>query len=276
MTPNNRTFSQRLSDLTNLIQPGTFFLVLIFGALISFELFNYSTTDHALQDLLGSLQFGGLRWSTILAIAFCGIDFAGIARLFTPEQGMDEPKEVWYLFGAWLLAATMNAILTWWGVSMAITNHQVTSAAVVDPKTIATVVPVFVAVMVWVIRILIIGTLSMALDRTIHAGARRPAGLRRPAMPQPTLSTPASLNPGNLVQRPSLARSAAPQEQRQINQINRPAASFSSRQEAPQPQQETVRSYPEPTYHSLSMSARPNNSNSRANELGGNTPTRKF
>ena len=129
MTPINRSIRQKLSDLTQLISPGSFFLVLIFGALIAFELFNYSTTDHALQDLLGGLKFGPLAWSTILALAFCGIDFAGIARLFTPEQGVEEPKEVWYLFGAWLLAATMNAILTWWGVSMAITNHQVTSAS---------------------------------------------------------------------------------------------------------------------------------------------------
>jgi len=274
MTPSNRSFGQRLGDLTNFIQPGTFFIVLIFGALISFELFNYSTTDHALQDLLGGLTFGGLRWSTILAIAFCGIDFAGIARLFTPEQGIDEPKEVWYLFGAWLLAATMNAILTWWGVSMAITNHQVTSAAVVDPKTIATVVPIFVAVMVWVIRILIIGALSLALDRTIHSGARRPAGLRRPTVQQPSLSAPtSSLNPGSLVQRPSLARAAAPQDQR----TNRPSASFSSNRQETQP--EPVRSYPEPTYHSLSMSARPNNSTQRSSgssDSGSTSSTRKF
>jgi phage FluMu gp28-like protein len=45
-------------------------------------------------------------------LTFCGIDFAGIARLFTPEQGRDEPAEVWYLFGAWILAAAMNATLT--------------------------------------------------------------------------------------------------------------------------------------------------------------------
>jgi hypothetical protein len=29
------------------------------------------------------------------------IDFAGIARLFTPKME-NEPNEVWYLFGAWL------------------------------------------------------------------------------------------------------------------------------------------------------------------------------
>jgi hypothetical protein len=272
MTPNNRPIGQKLNDLLALIQPGTFFLVLIFGALIAFEIFNYSTTDHALQDLLGTLQFGGMRWATILALAFCGIDFAGIARLFTPEQGADEPKEVWYLFGAWILAATMNAILTWWGVSMAITNHQVTSASVVDPKTIATVVPVFVAVMVWVIRILIIGTLSLALDRTIHAGARRPSGLRRPSTPQPSLGASPSLNQPNLMQRPSLARSASPSTPAD-QRASRPVNSFSSRVET---QTEAPRAYPEPTYHSLSMNARPANNSPRKAEGSGQANPRKF
>ena len=122
-------------------------------------------------DLLGKdLTFAGLRWATILSIAFCGIDFAGIARLFTPERGSDEPKEVWYLFGAWLLAATMNAVLTWWGVSMAVANHKEVSTAIMDPKTLTQVVPVFVALMVWVIRILIIGTISVAGEHFLWAG----------------------------------------------------------------------------------------------------------
>ncbi len=141
------------------------FGIIIFSALFAFEMFNYSTTDFAFRDLLGDLKFVGFRWSTILAMAFCGIDFAGIARLFTPEQGRDEPKAVWYLFGAWFLAAIMNALLTWWGVSMAIATHNVQSAAVINPVTLTRVVPIFVALMVWVIRILIIGTLSVAGEK---------------------------------------------------------------------------------------------------------------
>src|SRR5512134_3843996 len=98
--------------------------MMIIGALLAFEIFNFSTTQFALRDVLGDLTFAGMRWATILAIAFCGIDFAGIARIFTPEQGRDEPAEVYYLFGAWLLAAAFNASLTWWGVSVAIVNHN--------------------------------------------------------------------------------------------------------------------------------------------------------
>ena len=160
LNSNITNFSNRLQ-----IKRGMVFGMLIVTALLAFELFNYSTTDFALADLLGDLSFLGVGWATILSIAFCGIDFAGIARLFTPEQGADEPAEVWYLFGAWMLAALMNAMLTWWGVSIAILNHQTLGNAVVARDTLLTIVPIFVAVMVWLIRVLIIGTISMAGDR---------------------------------------------------------------------------------------------------------------
>jgi hypothetical protein len=153
-------FSNRLR-----LQRGFLFGILIVAALLAFELFNYSTTDFALSDLLGDLSFLGIGWATILSLAFCGIDFAGIARLFTPEQGADEPHEVWYLFGAWMLAATMNAMLTWWGVSIAILNHQTLGNAVVERELLLKVVPIFVAIMVWLSRVLIIGTISVAGDR---------------------------------------------------------------------------------------------------------------
>ena len=182
---------------------GMVFGVLIIGALLAFEMFNYSTTDFALADLLGDLRFAGIRWATILAIAFCGIDFAGIARLFTPEQGADEPKEIWYLFGAWLLAATMNAMLTWWGVSIAIISHQSMGGTVVAPGILLKVVPVFVAIMVWLIRVLIIGTFSVAGERLFSQGgahgrrARNPLGLGASQALNPTrpVSTQAGYRP---------------------------------------------------------------------------------
>lgn len=147
------------------LQRGLAFGLIIVIALLAFELFNYSTTDYALSNLLGDLKFVAVKWSTILAIAFCGIDFAGIARLFTPEEGRNEPHEVWYLFGAWLLAATMNAMLTWWGVSLAIANHNTLGNSVIPRDVLLRVVPVFTAIMVWLIRVLIIGTFSVAGDR---------------------------------------------------------------------------------------------------------------
>lgn len=215
----SRTFNP-FSGLSKLrAQPTLVVGVIILAALVAFEIFNYSTTDYALNDLLGDLRFAGVRWATILALAFCGIDFAGIARLFTPQQGSEEPREVWYLFGAWLLAATMNAILTWWGVSMAIATHSVASTAVLSSTTITKVVPVFVSIMVWVIRILIIGSLSVAGDRILWG--RRPAG----SASQMRSSYPV---------RPATASSLH----------STPRASMSGSPHA------NTASHPEPTYHS--------------------------
>ena len=56
------------------INRGAAWGMMIVGALLAFEVFNFSTTQYALHDMLGDLTFAGFRWATILAIAFCGID----------------------------------------------------------------------------------------------------------------------------------------------------------------------------------------------------------
>ena len=209
---------------------GTAWGVIIIGALAAFEIFNYSTTQFALTDVLGNLKFAGIQWATILAVAFCGIDFAGIARLFTPEQGRNEPTEVWYLFGAWLLAAGMNAVLTWWGVSVAIVNHSsIASGTVVASNTLTKVVPVFVAIIVWLIRVLIIGTFSLAGGR-LFSQADGYASSRAQHM---------AFQPANVTaSRP------------------RPAAVSSFQTAAKTTQPEAAYPHPEPTYHNLALSAK--------------------
>ncbi|RME86757.1 MAG: hypothetical protein D6770_11155 [Anaerolineae bacterium] len=205
--------------------------LIILGALLAFEVFNYSTTEFALHDLLGDLRFAGIRWATILAIAFCGIDFAGIARLFTPEQGADEPAEVWYLFGAWLLAAAMNAALTWWGVSVAILDHQSAGSVVVGNETVTRVVPIFVAVMVWLIRVLIIGTFSIAGERLFSQDEQQ-RRVRSTARPSLATSAPRARTAAS---RPSPLFTPAPRAGAHAESGRRPQ---------------------EPTYHNLPMSAR--------------------
>jgi hypothetical protein len=169
---NSGRYSPQFPGLPNIrINRLVMFGVLIVVALLAFEIFNYSTTEFALKDILGGLRFAGIPWATILAIAFCGIDFAGLARMFTPEVGADEPREVWYLFGAWMLAAMMNAMLTWWGVSIAIANHETLGNGIVSRTTLLQIVPIFIAIMVWLIRVLIIGTFSVTGDRLFgHQG----------------------------------------------------------------------------------------------------------
>ncbi len=215
------------------ISRGAAWGLIIIGALLAFEVFNYSTTQFALRDVLGDLTFAGLRWATILALAFCGIDFAGIARIFTPQQGRDEPAEVWYLFGAWLLAAGFNAMLTWWGVSVAIVNHSSAAAgSVVSGQTLTKIVPIFVAVLVLLIRVLIIGAFSMAGD-TLFSMADSRTPVQRPSY-QPQQSMRPSMN-----QMPGM---------RSASSLARPSSNFHP---APKPSYEK----PEPTYHNVSMEA---------------------
>ena len=238
-------FSNRLQ-----IKRGLLFGILIVGALLAFELFNYSTTDFALTDLLGDLTFLGIRWATILSLAFCGIDFAGIARLFTPEQGGDEPHEVWYLFGAWMLAATMNAMLTWWGVSIAILNHQTLGNAVVERATLLKVVPIFVAVMVWLSRVLIIGTISVAGDRLfsqadIRGGLQLRSGSQKTSPRRKTVSRQQPKPFGSRTNKVRRGVNAAP------NDSYRPAPK-------PEPSYESDFNVQEPTYHPVSFSGNQN------------------
>ena len=80
------------------LRRGLAFGSIIIVALIAFEMFNYSTTEYALSDLLGGLSFFGIKWSTILAIAFCGIDFAGIARTDIEQQSKVKNESSIYRF----------------------------------------------------------------------------------------------------------------------------------------------------------------------------------
>ena len=229
----NRSFNIQLLPFLKSVslKRGAIFGSILISALLAFEVFNFGTTSFALRDVLGDLKFAGIQWSTILAFAFCGIDFAGIARIFTPEQGRDEPAEVWYLFGAWLLAAAFNAMLTWWGVAVAISNHNALGGSLVGQATMIKVVPIFVAAMVWLIRVLIIGTFSVAGERLFSlADVHNQYSSYRS---QQTYNTP---------------------QQRTSNQ---PASNYS--RPAPKPRPASDSGYnvnrPEPTYHPVGMNA---------------------
>lgn len=216
---------------------GLIFGGIILCALLAFEVFNYSSTLFALSDILGDLSFGPLRWATILAFAFCGIDFAGIARIFTPERGRDEPAEVWYLFAAWFLAASFNATLTWWGVSVAILKHSAEGGILLGPAMMTKAVPVFVAAMVLLIRVLLINTFSIAGERIFSLAEDRPSQYQNRSYYRP--NNESARTPDSSFPRP------AP----------KPAPAAASRP-----------LYNEPTYHPVGMSAQ---------ERSDNTATRR-
>jgi hypothetical protein len=217
---------------------GLIFGVIILCALLAFEVFNYSSTSFALRDILGDLTFGGIRWATLLAFAFCAIDFAGIARIFTPEQGRDEPAEVWYLFGAWFLAATFNAMLTWWGVSVAVLSRGAQGGTLLGQPAMVKLIPIFVAAMVLTIRVLLINTFSIAGERIFSLAENR-----------------ASRYQSQPVYRPHTESLRTPSE----------APAFPRPAPKPTPAAASRPLYNEPTYHPVGMSAqgRDDNSNVR-------------
>jgi hypothetical protein len=173
------SFSKSFTQLKS--KKGLMYIVIFILALAAFEAFNFSTTDYALSDVLGDLRFFGIRWATLLSLAFCGIDFAGIARLFSPQTGDDNKQSAWFMFSAWILAATMNAILTWWGVVMAMQTHALMSVELVNGTAVGKAIPIFIALIVWLIRILLIGTLSKKSERLVKGAAagRKPVMSRR-------------------------------------------------------------------------------------------------
>jgi hypothetical protein len=214
---------------------GLIFGVIILCALLAFEVFNFSSTSFALRDILGDLTFGGIRWATLLAFAFCAIDFAGIARLFTPEQGRDEPAEVWYLFGAWFLAAAFNAMLTWWGVSVAVLSRGAEGGALLGQPAMVKLIPIFVAAMVLTIRVLLINTFSIAGERIFSLAENRASRYQSQPVYRPHTESPRT--PGEA---PAFPRPAP-----------KPTPAAASRP-----------LYQEPTYHPVGMNAQERGDNS--------------
>lgn len=244
----NRSLNIQLTPLLKsaTLRRGAIFGGMILCALLAFEVFNFGTTSFALRDALGDLQFAGMYWSSVLAFAFCGIDFAGIARIFTPEQGRDEPAEVWYLFGAWLLAAAFNAMLTWWGVSVAIQSHNALGGALVGQAAMTKTVPILVACMVWLIRVLLIGAFSTAGERLFSMADiyNRNASYRNEPLPPRPAPQPRTVQP---IQR---------------QEVNPPASVYPRPKPRPNPMPAYSVNRPEPSYHPVGMAATSRNENS--------------
>jgi len=185
------------------LRRATAFGLIMLGALVAFEFFNYGTTEFALRDLMGDLTFGSARWSVVLALAFCGMDFAGIARLLTPEKNPRAPSEAWYLLGAWAVAAAMNGMLTWWAVSLAVVSHGGLGNEIVSRQELIRSVPVFVALLVLLIRVLIIGSFTLSGSRMFTSAERRTPLMLRPLAAR-------SQRPGAMNARPSREPAASP------------------------------------------------------------------
>ena len=159
----------------------TLIMLILALAMLAFELFNYDTTRFALASLFGSAAFYGLSWATILAIAFCGIDLAGLVQMFSVPL-VNNPKEnqgYYFLFAAWLLGASLNAIMTWYAVGITLLGVPLGNE-ILTRQQLVRWVPLLIAMLVWITRILFIGALTIMGDEFARVLRRK-----RPVPPLP-------------------------------------------------------------------------------------------
>lgn len=173
-------------------------MLILVGSLAGFEVANFASTEFSLSNLTGNIEFAGIKWATLFAVAFCGADFAGLARLFTPQKGKDEPIEVMLLGGAWILAAMMNALLTWWGVTQAMLAQGVPGNEILTHQELIVWFPRLAAGLIFLIRILLIGSLTVAIEGMSHhkpafAPKEKPEEARIP-LPNPQASFTSRFN----------------------------------------------------------------------------------
>jgi hypothetical protein len=143
-------------------------------ALFGFELFNFDTTRFALSHLMGGSHFWGLEWAGILALAFGSLDFAGLVRVFTPEQELSqESTEVWLMTGAWLVGAALNAAMTWYAMALLIAPLGAEiGATLFTHEQMLQAAPIFIAILVWLTRVSLISSVALTLERLSGTGSK--------------------------------------------------------------------------------------------------------
>jgi hypothetical protein len=158
------------------------FFVLL-AALLGFEAFNYSTNEFGLAYFYPVQTFAGIRWAVLLAAASCVTDLVGLTSLFLPTQGNKEIVRV--LQAGWLVSAGLDAVLTWWGTTLAIVAIPDLGNEVVGRAELIGYVPAFLAWMVLLIRISLVGGLSVIGEELKMPAFRQPKPTRAVQAPRP-------------------------------------------------------------------------------------------
>lgn len=182
---------------------GSAYGLLIFLGIVAFDVFNFATTRDALGSFLANSNLWGVPLKDALAIAFCAVDLGGVASIFTKEKGLNEPWYVWMLAAGWLAASVINAMLTWWAVMMTMQAAPAMQNPLISAADLIKVAPVILACVVWLIRILIIGSLVVAASHpeTSRTPERKPA--LQPAQPVPSARPATPVRPVSSVTSPT-------------------------------------------------------------------------
>lgn len=115
-------------------------------AAAAFEIFNFDTTKIALSDIINSDIPYSAMWVLVISTAFCLIDIAAATFVLSNPPLCSETE---FLFNAWFLAISLNAILTWHAVGL----HTETFPPY---ETVESIFPVFMFFAVIFVRLTLV------------------------------------------------------------------------------------------------------------------------
>ena len=127
----------------------------------------------------------------------------------------------------------MNAVMTWWAVSLTLLNHGFGNE-VLSREILLNVVPVFVAVLVWLTRILFIGAFTVAGDQLFNV-SRKAQSMEsaQPAQSTKTAWTTPKRESGQRIPRASVPVAAGASDEMPDFLIERQQAPTQPRQAPP-------------------------------------------
>jgi hypothetical protein len=148
---------------------GSFFIGMLFFSLLCFMLFNYMSTLQTLQHILGK------EWLVYaFAFALSVVDFAGLARIFTPEtSAKDESKLVYILGAVWILACLFDVIMTAYWVSLRmVENPSSVEAQNLMGASMYKTIPWIIAFGELAMRVSLVLMVGMFGDQLLHGFAK--------------------------------------------------------------------------------------------------------
>lgn len=144
---------------------GALFVGMLFVALLCFMAFNYLSTLETLKHILGA-EFMVYAFAFALSV----VDFAGLARIFTPETDTQKEGKLVYLLGAvWVLACLFDVVMTSYWVSYRMSMRENGSAvSALMGEGFYRAIPWIVAFGELTIRIPLVLMVGMYGDQLLH------------------------------------------------------------------------------------------------------------
>jgi len=158
LTQNNRLLQEQPANAITSRTTGTILTMLV--CMAAFEIINFAITSLAFRSLLSRYTVLVLDSATWLATVVCCVDIIGILYLFLLFPGPSHNIVKRRLFSVWLLVTGLNSWLLWLGIGQAIVVHQAQTDLVINAGIMVHIIPAFIVCLVWLIRILLIGSFS--------------------------------------------------------------------------------------------------------------------